>query len=136
MRRREFVAALCGAAVMPSWSRAQAQAAPLIGFLSSRAPGADRQLLSAFRQGLGETGFVEDRNLRIEFRWAAGRDEQLPEFAADLVRRQASVLVAASGAASARAAKAATSKIPIVFVSGTDPVACTDQAATLLASAP
>ena len=122
MRRRDFIIGIAGsAAAWPLAARAQ-QPMPLIGFLSSRAAGTDPQLLAAFRQGLGETGFVEDRNVQIDFRWAAGRDERLPEFAADLVRRKANVIVAGSGGASALAAKAATSTIPIVFVSGVDPI--------------
>src|SRR3954464_13290878 len=115
MRRREFIAGL-GAAAWPVAARAQRSTMPLVGFLSSRAPGADPQLLSAFRRGLSETGFAENRNVKIEFGWAAGHDERLPEFALGLVRQQASVLVAASGLASVRAAKAASSTIPIVFV--------------------
>ena len=122
MRRREFIAGLGGAAA--AWPlSAQQLAMPMVGFLSSRAPGADPQLLSAFRRGLSEIGFTENRNVKIEFRWAAGHDERLPEFALGLVRQQASVLVAASGLASVRAAKASTSTIPIVFVLGADPVA-------------
>src|SRR4051812_42386997 len=110
MTRREFITLIARTSA-PTFAlrtlHAQAQTTSLIGFLSSRAPGTDPQLLSAFREGLGETGFVENRNVRIEFRWAAGRNERLPEFAADLVRRQANVLVAASGTAAADAAKAA-----------------------------
>src|SRR5215207_10042794 len=101
MRRRTFLGIMSGVAAWPIEARAQQPAMQLVGFLSSRAGDADPQLVAAFRRGLREMGFVEDENVRIEFRWAAGRDEALPELAVGLVRQQASVLVAASGVASA-----------------------------------
>jgi putative ABC transport system substrate-binding protein len=94
---------------------------PVIGFMSSRSPEDSVYLLAAFRQGLGETGFIEGQNVAIEFRWAQGQYERLSALAADLVSRRVAVFTAVGGEASALAAKQATSTIPIVFVS-TDPV--------------
>jgi putative tryptophan/tyrosine transport system substrate-binding protein len=95
---------------------------PIIGYFSGRSPVTDLPMLSAFRQGLAETGHVEDRNVAIEFRWAEGRYDRLPELARDLVRRKVAVIVTSGGEATAQAAKAATSTIPIVFNIGGDPV--------------
>ena len=121
MRRREFIALVGGAAAAwPLGVRAQHQPMPVIGFLSaitSYGP-----FLVAFRKGLAEIGYVEGENVAIEYRWAEGRYDQLPELASELVRRQVAVIVAAGGNQSARAAKAATTTVPIVFYSG-DPVA-------------
>jgi putative ABC transport system substrate-binding protein len=95
---------------------------PVIGFLGSRSPGESASLVAALRQGLGETGYVERQNLAIEYCWAEGQYDRLPELAADLVRRNVDAIVA-GGAPATRAAKDATSTIPIVFNTGTDPVA-------------
>jgi putative ABC transport system substrate-binding protein len=93
---------------------------PVIGFLNTRAPEQDAHLLAAFRQGLTENGYVEHRNVAIEYRWAEGHNARLPALAADLVRRQVTVIAANSQATVA--AKAATTTIPIVFITGADPV--------------
>ena len=123
MKRREFVKFLGGAAmVWPFVARAQQPAMPVIGFLSSRSPGESNGVVAAFRQGLREAGFVEGQNLAIEFRWAEGRYDRLSALAADLVRLQVVAFFAAGGDPSARAAKAATSTIPIVFSAVNDPV--------------
>ena len=125
MRRREFIALLGGAAAWPLGARAQPpKSVPAIGFLHS---GSQSKVyagrLAAFRQGVAETGLVEGKDFAIEFRWAQGNYESLRGMANDLVARNVSVIVAAGGIASAPAAKAATSKIPIVFITGSDPVA-------------
>ena len=123
MKRREFITLFGGAAVVwPLAARAQQPAMPVIGYFSGRSPVTDGPMLSAFRQGFSETGFVEGRNVAIEFRWAEGRYERLPELVHDLVRRKVAVIVTSGGEASAQAAKAATSTIPIVFNTGGDPV--------------
>ena len=119
--RREFVALLGGAAVWPVAASAQQRAVPTIGFLSSDSPGQATDRLRAFHNGLSEIGYVEGRNVAIEYRWAEGKNDRLPAFAADLVRLQAAVIMAVSDV-SALPAKAATSTIPIVFISGNNPV--------------
>ena len=124
MRRREFIAFLgCGAATWPFAARAQQPAMPVVGFMSARAPEDSEHLLAAFRRGLGESGFIEGRNVAVEYRWARGDYGRLPALAAELVNRRVAVLLGVGGDASARAAKAATSTIPIVFGMGSDPVA-------------
>jgi putative ABC transport system substrate-binding protein len=124
MRRREFIAILGGAAAWPLAARAQ-QTKPIavIGFLHSGAPEPYAKRVAAFRLGLSEAGFVEGRDFTVEYRWAEGNYARLPEMARDLVHRNVTVIVAGGGIASAPAAKAATSTIPIVFTIGTDPVA-------------
>jgi ABC-type uncharacterized transport system substrate-binding protein len=119
LNRRGVIGRLGGAAAWPIAARAQQPA--LIGFMSSRSAEDSVDVVAAFRQGLGERGMIEGRNLLIEFRWAGGQYARLPAFAAELVSRPVSVLVAAGGPPAAYAAKAATSNIPILFVS-TDPV--------------
>jgi putative tryptophan/tyrosine transport system substrate-binding protein len=119
--RREFITLLGGAAVWPIAARAQ-QALPVIGYFSARSPVTDMRMLSVFREGLKETGYVEGRNVAIELRWAEGHYDRLLELAHDLVRRKVAVIVTTGGESTARAAKAATSTIPIVFISGSDPV--------------
>ena len=122
MRRRAFIAALGGAAAWPVVSRGQPAGMPVVGFLSTISPGAATQLVAAFHEGLKEQGYVEGRNIWIHYRWAEGRYDELESLAADLVQRKVLVIAATGGGPSARAARKATGDIPILFMSGFDPV--------------
>jgi putative tryptophan/tyrosine transport system substrate-binding protein len=123
MRRREFITGLGSAAAWPLTARAQRAAVPVVGVLGSSAANSFAFLMATFMQVLKEAGFNEGQNLAVEQRWANSRYDRLPEMAADLVRARVSLILAIRNNLPARAAKAATSTIPIVFVMGADPVA-------------
>jgi len=122
VNRREVVAGLAGATAWPISARAQQSMTPVVGFLSSASAAPFAHLIAAFRDGLQEAGFVEQQNVAVEYRWADGRYDELPALAAELVRRQVSVIVTSGGDNVVFAAKAETATIPIVFVVGSDPV--------------
>jgi putative ABC transport system substrate-binding protein len=122
VKRRTFIAGLGSAAAWPVVARAQQPAMPVVGWLDGQSPETQQEFLAAFLKGLAETGFVEGRNVIVEYRWAENDSDRLSALAADLVRRQVAVIVAA-GTSSALVAKAATQTIPIVFSTGGDPVA-------------
>ena len=123
MRRRSFITLLGSAAVAwPMAARAQQPAMPVVGFLRADTPAAGASAVAAFRKGLSEMGFVEGRNLAIEFRWGQNDRDRMPELAADLVRRKVDVIATPESAVGARAAKALTTTIPIIFATAADPV--------------
>src|SRR5262249_22740704 len=124
MRRREFVSFLGGTlAILPAVASAQKSAVPVIGFVNTGgAPPSFARLLTAFYQGLTEGGYVEGRNVAIEYRWAGGEYDRLPELLDDLIRRKVDLIFASGGLVAALYAKAATERIPIVFIASFDPV--------------
>ena len=123
MKRREFISLLSGAVVVwPLGVGAQQPAMPVVGFLNGGTPGAWASFVSGFRRGLTEAGFVEGRNVAIEFRWAEGLIDRVPGFIADLTQRQVAVIFVGGSDAVVLAAKSAISSVPIVFATGGDPV--------------
>jgi putative ABC transport system substrate-binding protein len=121
MRRREFLAVVAGAMAHPPCLRAQQRATPVIGFLSPESPELFKDRLPAFLQALSDAGYIEGRNLLVEYRWAEGRPNRLPSLATELVERKVAVIVAPGSTPAVFAAKAATETIPVVFFVGSDP---------------
>ena len=124
MRRRDFLTLVGGATALPIAARAQKSGTttPVIGFLGTGSPGALQEPLAAFHRGLGEMGYIEGQNIKIEYRFAEGQYNRLPALAAELVQHQVTAIVTTGGSRAALAAKAATNKIPIIFSAGDDPV--------------
>jgi putative ABC transport system substrate-binding protein len=122
VKRREFITLLGGAAAWPAAASAQQSAMPVIGILASVSPAPYASYIAAVKEGLRQTGYVEGRNVAIEYRWAEGQYDRLPQQAIELVDRGIAVIVLVGGGPTTAAAKAATATIPIVFVTGEDPV--------------
>ena len=123
MKRRDFIALVAAAAALPCTARAQPRSMPVVGYLGTSTPDAAGFRIPSIRQGLSEAGFVEGRNVAIEYRWAEGQLDRLPALAADLVRRGVDVIITPGSLPATLAAKGATTTIPIVFETGADPVA-------------
>ena len=122
MRRRDFIAALGGAAAVPLAARAQQATLPKVGFMSGRSLGDSVKEVRAFHAGLAEAGYVDGKNIAVEFRWADGQYDRLRALAEELVARRVSVIAAVGGGASGLAAKSVTSSVPVVFATGGDAV--------------